>query len=151
VSRHVKLGEFLVGVAGLALMRGMFEGEDEAATARLGEIRRILCDGGDVYDLGIDVPILDVRPGYARWSQTYDQPGNPLISVEQPAVWGILEGVQPGDALDAACGTGRHARRLVQLGHRVVGIDCSPEMVDKAKTAVPEADFRLGELTSLPV
>jgi SAM-dependent methyltransferase len=66
-------------------------------------------------------------------------------------VWSILEQLAPGDALDAACGTGRHAKHLVGLGHRVVGVDSSPEMLDKARAAVPQAEFRARELTSLPV
>jgi hypothetical protein len=32
----------------------------------------------------------------------------------------------PGAALDAAYGTGRHTRRLVELGHNVVGSTCHP-------------------------
>jgi len=151
VPRHVRLGEFLVGVAGVALMRRMFVGEDEDAVERLEEIRAIVSSDDDLYSLGVDVPVFDARSGYARWSDTYDQPGNPLISIEQPAVWSILDALPPGDALDAACGTGRHAKRLHELGHRVVGIDGSPDMLGKAKAALPQVDFRVGELTSLPL
>ena len=151
MSRHLRLGEFLVAVEGVAMMRQLFEGDDRAAAARVEEIRGIVCDGGDLYDQGVDVPVLDPRSGYARWSQTYDQPGNALISVEQPAVWSILDRLSPGDALDAACGTGRHAKHLVDLGHRVVGVDSSPEMLEKARAAVPQAEFRPSELTSRAV
>jgi SAM-dependent methyltransferase len=157
VSRHIRLGEFLVGVEGVALMRGMFDRDDAAATARIEEIRHIVCDRGGAYDTTIDVEILDARSGYARWSESHDEPKRPLsveqslISVEEPEVWAIFEGLPPGDALDAACRTGRHARRLVELGHRVVGVDSSPEMVDKAAAVVPDAEFRRGELTSLPL
>jgi len=151
MARHVRLGEFLVGVAGLGLMRHLFTGDDDAAAARMEEIRGIVDSLDEVYGQGFDVPVLDARSGYARWAETYDQPGNPLISVEQALVWAIFDGLAPGDALDAACGTGRHARRLVELGHRVVGVDGSPEMLAKAKSDVPGADFREGDLTSLPV
>jgi ubiquinone/menaquinone biosynthesis C-methylase UbiE len=151
MGRHLRLGEFLVAVEGVAMMRQLFEGDDQAAVARLRDIRGIVCDGGDLYDLGVDVPALDARSGYARWSETYDQPGNALISVEQPVVWSILDSLPPGEALDAGCGTGRHASHLVDLGHRVVGVDASPEMLDKARAAVPGAEFRAGDLTSLPV
>jgi SAM-dependent methyltransferase len=145
------LGEFLVAVEGVALMRGMLEGDDDAASARMQEVRGIVCDRGEIYDLGVDVPLVDFRTGYARWSETYDQPGNPLIAVEQPVVRSLLDEVDLGEALDAACGTGRHARHLVDLGHRVVGVDGSPEMLGRARARVPEADFREGELTALPL
>jgi SAM-dependent methyltransferase len=151
MPRHVRLGEFLVAVEGVALMRHLFEGEDRDAAERLDEIRAIVCNGDDDYLLGVDVPLLDAPAGYARWAETYDQPGNPLISVEQPVVWSLLEALPVGDALDVACGTGRHAKRLAELGHRVVGVDGSPEMLDRARAALPQVDFRQGELTSLPV
>jgi ubiquinone/menaquinone biosynthesis C-methylase UbiE len=149
MARHLRLGEFLVGVEGIALMRHLFE-DDALAARRIEEIRHIVGTGDGVYDLGVDVPIVDSQSGYRRWSQTYDNPGNPLIALEQPVVWSIFESMSPGAALDAACGSGRHTRRLVELGHRVVGVDSSPEMLDKARASVPEAVFHHGDLTSLP-
>jgi SAM-dependent methyltransferase len=150
VARHLRLGEFLLGVEGIALMRHLFD-DDALAVTRLAEIRRIACGDEDVYQLGAEVPIVDVVSGYARWSQTYDNPGNPLIQLEEPVVWSILETVPPGAALDAACGTGRHARRLVELGHHVVGVDASPAMLEKARAALSQAEFRDGDLSGLPL
>ena len=130
-------------------MRHLFE--DDAVTAqRIEEIRHIVSGGDGVYQLGVDVPIVDSASGYRRWSQTYDSPGNPLIEVEQPVVWTIFESIPPGPALDAACGSGRHARRLLERGHQVVGVDSSPEMLEKANASIPRAVFRQGDLTSLP-
>jgi ubiquinone/menaquinone biosynthesis C-methylase UbiE len=71
--------------------------------------------------------------------------------LEQAAVWEILDLVVPGRALDAACGTGRHAGHLVELGHRVVGVDLTPEMLDRARAAVPGAEFFESDLRSLPL
>jgi len=150
VTRHVRLGEYLVGVEVIALMRHLFE-DDGLAAERVEEIRRIVCGRDDVYQLGIDVPILDFRSGYDRWSKTYDNPGNPLIHLEQTVVWSIFETITPGMALDAACGTGRHARRLAELGNQVVGVDGSPEMLEKARASLPHAVFHEGDLASLPL
>jgi SAM-dependent methyltransferase len=36
----------------------------------------------------------------------------------------------PADIIDVGCGTGRWVERLVSLGHRVVGIEQAPEMVN---------------------
>jgi SAM-dependent methyltransferase len=131
-------------------VRHLFEDDAKAAT-RIEEIARIVGGADDVYQLGVDVPVIDARLGYARWSATYDNENNPLIELEQPVVWSIFDQVRPGKALDAACGTGRHTRRLVELGHDVVGIDGSPEMLDVAKQSVPHAVFREGDLNSLPL
>jgi SAM-dependent methyltransferase len=150
VARHLRLGEFLLGVEGIALMRHLFE-DDALAATRLAEIRRIACGDEGVYQLGVDVPIVDVVSGYARWSQTYDNPGNPLIHLEQPVVWSILEAIPPGAALDAACGTGRHTGRLAELGHHVVGVDASSAMLERARAALPQSEFRDGDLSALPL
>jgi ubiquinone/menaquinone biosynthesis C-methylase UbiE len=150
MTRHVRLREFLVAVEGLALFRTLVEGGDETAEARIDEVRRIV--GEDpTYGLGTDVPELDARAGYARWAATYDRPGNPLISVEQPVVWALLDALPPGRALDAACGTGRHVAHLAELEHEVTGVDGSPEMLEIAGTRVPSTRFLEGDLHALPV
>jgi SAM-dependent methyltransferase len=150
MTRHVRLREFLVGVEGLALFRHLLEGDDETAAARVDEVRRIVGEES-TYGLGSDVPELDARAGYARWAATYDRPGNPLVSVEQPAVWALLDDLPVGRALDAACGTGRHSARLAELGHEVTGVDGSPEMLGIARDRVPNARFLEGDLHALPV
>jgi ubiquinone/menaquinone biosynthesis C-methylase UbiE len=151
VPRHVRLREFLVGVEGLALMRGLFTGSDEAAQARIDEVKRIVADDeAELFGLGTDTPELAVAEGYARWSSTYDEPGNPLVSVEQAVVWRLLDQVAPGRALDAACGTGRHARWLAERGHEVFGVDATPEMLARARENVPRASFEQADLRALP-
>jgi SAM-dependent methyltransferase len=152
MTRHVRLREFLVAVEGLALFRHLLEGDDATAEARIDEVRRIVGSTEEsTFGLGADVPELDPRAGYARWAATYDRPGNPLISVEQPVVWALLDDLPVGRALEAACGTGRHAAQLVELGHEVTGVDGSPEMLDLARTRVPQARFLEGDLHDLPV
>ena len=89
--------------------------------------------------------------GYRIWSRTYDEPGNPLIDVEEPHVREILAEIPPGRALDAACGTGRYAALLVAAGHTVTGVDSSPDMLAVARPKVPSARFLLGDLHLLPV
>ena len=151
MARHVRLREFLVGVEGLALLRELFTGADAPAESRIDEVRRITGeDEADTFALGIDVPELDVTEGYGRWSTSYDAPGNPLISVEQPVVWELLDAAPVGRALDAASGTGRHARRLADRGHEVTGVHATPEMLARARENVPEARFEAGDLCGLP-
>jgi 2-polyprenyl-3-methyl-5-hydroxy-6-metoxy-1,4-benzoquinol methylase len=60
-----------------------------------------------------------------------------MIDIEQPVVRRILDGLPVGTALDAACGTGRHTAYLHELGHRVIGIDASPE-IDRQGTRSTE-------------
>jgi SAM-dependent methyltransferase len=141
---------YLIGLEGIALMRA-FTGEydREFTEARLAEIRSLL----DTSQLGTGGAVEPITPeeGYHRWAEVYDRPGNALIDVEQPIVWEILDGLPPGVALDAACGTGRHAARLAGRGHTVIGVDGSPEMLTRARAKVPTAVFHEGDLHRLPV
>lgn len=91
-----------------------------------------------------------VEAGYAAWAPTYDDVSNALIRAEEPIVDSALQNVRPGQALDAACGTGRHAALLVARGHRTIGIDRSEAMLVRARSKLPDVEFRWGELTKLP-
>jgi SAM-dependent methyltransferase len=63
----------------------------------------------------------------------------------------ILDRIPAGNALDAACGTGRHAGYLAALGHQVTGVDSSPDMLARARQRVPAARFLAGDLHQLPI
>jgi len=66
--------------------------------------------------LGIrSLPWRAIAPG----PKPMTSPGNQLIDLEQPIVWGLLDGLPRGTVLDAACGTGRHAEHLA-------GCPCRP-------------------------
>jgi ubiquinone/menaquinone biosynthesis C-methylase UbiE len=58
---------------------------------------------------------------------------------------------EPGLALDAACGTGRFAEFLARRGHRVIGVDSSPDMLAHARRRVPDGEFHVAELDRLPL
>ncbi len=89
--------------------------------------------------------------GYRRWAATYDEPRNGLFDADEPVMHEIIDALPPGDALDAACGTGRYAGYLAGRGHRVVGVDSSPDMLEQARSRVPSGAFLLGDLNRLPV
>ncbi|MDN3359545.1 class I SAM-dependent methyltransferase [Actinomadura sp. DC4] len=146
---------YLLGLEGAALLRGLKEGRADRAfvEARIAEIRALL-----------DTPVLTQTEGvtatpgaistaevYRSWAPHYDADGNQLIDIEQPIVWRILDGLPVGTALDAACGTGRHAARLNELGHRVIGCDGSAEMLAQARRRLPEVDLRQADLHRLPL
>jgi SAM-dependent methyltransferase len=149
MARSIGLRELLVGIEGLALLRRLYDGTDADAEARLSEVRRILEESE--YEAADSVAEADARTGYAAWSGHYDDTDNPIIALEQPAVWSILDRLPPGRALDAACGTGRHARRLIELGHELFAVDWTPEMLGIAKRAVPRARLVEADLLALPL
>ena len=83
-SDQPTFGQYVIGVAGLALMRLGFTGDAAGRAARIADIRDLLGrldrdtrlrePGGTEYDLGT---------GYEQWSAAYDQPLR-LFSIEQP-------------------------------------------------------------------
>ena len=142
---------YLVGLEGLALLRGWAGDHDEDfVRARLAEVRRLLDHTELAEHPGVHVRRGDTVTAYRQWAPTYDEP-NSLFDVDEPVVHEILGGLPVGDALDAACGTGRYAAHLASLGHRVVGVDSSPDMLAVAARRVPQADLREGDLTALPL
>lgn len=51
--------------------------------------------------------------------------------------------------LDAGCGPGRHGGHLARLGHRVVGVDIDPVLVEAARADHPDATWVVGDLALL--
>lgn len=148
-GRNIKLRELLLGFEGLALLRGLVDASDDEMDARIEEIRKIAAAMDDEpWSLGLDVPELDALTGYAAWSKNYDTIDNALLNAEQPTVEGITSKLSPGRALDAACGTGRHAEHLART-HTVTGMDQSPEMLAVARQKVPGAEFVLGDVCAI--
>jgi SAM-dependent methyltransferase len=142
---------YLLGVEGIALLRG-FTGEfdKDFVEARLAEVRRLLADES-LADAAVEVDRVSTVAGYGVWSATYDQPGNAAFDIDTPVVKEIVDALPVGVALDAACGTGRYTEFLAALGHRVIGVDSSPDMLARARERVRRGDFRQGDLHRLPV
>jgi SAM-dependent methyltransferase len=142
---------YLLGLQGIALLRA-FAGEydREFTEARLAEIRALL-DSADQLGKGGTAGPITTAAGYDSWAEYYDRPGNAMIDREQPIVHDILRGLPVGVALDAACGTGRHAAYLKSLGHKVIGVDSSPGMLAKARLKVPDGEFHEADLHHLPL
>ncbi len=51
--------------------------------------------------------------------------------------------------LDAGCGPGRVGGRLADLGHRVIGVDLDPVLVEEARAEHPNATWLVGDLAEL--
>lgn len=52
--------------------------------------------------------------------------------------------------VDLGCGAGMAAMKAVALGAKVSGLDAAEPLLDIARARVPDGDFRLGDLESLP-
>ena len=89
---------------------------------------------------------LDPQSAYGRWARTYPpRPHNALMEVEHATVLALLPAVRGQIVLDAGCGTGRYLRELGERGARVIGMDLSPAMLDRARELtrrIARADIR---------
>ena len=148
---RVSAGHYVLGIEGLALLRNWLSDPTQSGR-RVRELTDFVSDPSQPpLSIEFDAAEADVQSGYRHWAGNYDIVPNPLIRAEEPVVRGIVDRIRPGPALDAACGTGRHAKYLHARGHRVVGVDATEEMLAKARTAAPEVDFRTGNLLALPI
>jgi SAM-dependent methyltransferase len=143
---------YLLGLEGVALLRAWAGDFDkEFVDRRLAEVRRLLAADALANHHGVMVERGDTLTGYRHWAATYDEPRNSLFDADEPVMHQIIDALPSGDALDAACGTGRYAEYLAGRGHRVVGVDSSPDMLDRARARVPSGEFLLGDLRRLPL
>jgi ubiquinone/menaquinone biosynthesis C-methylase UbiE len=142
---------YLLGLEGIALLRAFSGAYDRDFTvARFRDIQALL-DSAEELGEGVEARPITTREGYDRWAPFYDEPGNQLLEIEQPIVREILDSLPVGVALDAACGTGRHSAYLASLGHEVIGVDTSPEMLARAREKVPEGAFHEADLHDVPL
>ena len=139
---------FYAGIIGLAILRLRLT-DPAAARAWVRQLRTLLDGRYPALDQPSRVRELSVASGYAEWSRSDDAPTNPLVAVEQPVVWSILDAIGPGVAIDAACGTGRQSERLAARGFEVHGFDTTPEMLAIAMARVPAGEFLLGDVHAI--
>lgn len=147
----ITAAHYFAGVIGVSVLRRWYVDGDHN-DARVAELRDMLDRLDDFpFSLRLNPVERDVSAGYAEWSASYDGP-NPLIETEEQVVMPLLESLAgPGvRALDAACGTGRHAATLDRHGCETTGVDSSVEMLEVARAKVPNARFEVGDLESLP-
>ncbi len=152
MSSGFREGEYLLGIEGLALLRAGALRQPDGVNRRIDELRAIAAHVDEPpYVERRDLPEYDAAAGYAGWADSYDEPGNDTVALEEPLVRGVLDELPAGPVLDAACGTGRHAAYLTAAGRDVIGVDSSQEMLAQARAKLPGADLRGGELEDLPL
>ncbi|MBT8216521.1 MAG: methyltransferase domain-containing protein [Acidimicrobiia bacterium] len=87
-----------------------------------------------------------------QWDERYRAQG--LVWTADPNRFLVeaVAGLEPGSALDLACGEGRNAVWLAANGWRVTGVDFSPVGLDKARLLAAEAgvavDWELADVTA---
>lgn len=150
------LAHYLLATEGIALIRTWYADED-GRSARLIEEVADICRSADKPPYSDSISVQSAAPvaGYTIWAPTYDTENqtNPLIPLEAVVLDELLKpaGSPGARALDAACGTGRQAPRLLSLGYEVTGTDATHAMLEVARRRNPEATYLEGDVRALPV
>jgi len=155
-ASHFRLGDYLLGVEGLAILRESQRAQFDRMEGRRGEMQGIL-SGYEQEPLSTprDLPDADLDQGYTTWSETYDHPTDqdpdPIQALEGPVMRAFIDGLPDGPVLDVACGTGRHTAYIAAAGHEVLGVDPNEGMLSHARQKLPDVEFRQGDLGNIPV
>jgi SAM-dependent methyltransferase len=145
------VAEYVLAVEGLAMARHMLTRPDVMAE-RAREVAGIVAAQDTELLAGrISVTSYLVEDGYTLWAPRYDTMDNPVIDAEAPIVEELVRPMAPGVALDAACGTGRHAALLDSLGWTAIGVDATEAMLQRARDKAPGCEFHQGRLEALPL
>lgn len=94
--------------------------------------------------------LLEENPGHSAWYverfRTMAAEGADLDGEAR-----LVDAMAPREAhiLDAGCGPGRVGGRLARLGHRVVGVDLDPALVEAAEADHPGPSWLVADLSEL--
>ena len=92
---------------------------------------------------------------YSQASEFYDllYHGEKDYVAEAKLLSTLIRDLNPAavSLLDVACGTGSHARALINSGFRVDGVDLEASFVEAARAKCPEGRFYIGDMTSLDI
>jgi SAM-dependent methyltransferase len=88
-------------------------------------------------------PLWGARP--EDWATTEEQ----QVPTYEEAIRRV--GIDPGQrVLDIGCGAGVFLRLAADRGAQVFGLDASEKLIEVARSRVPDADLRVGEMQHLP-
>ena len=87
----------------------------------------------------------------AAWDERYAATDLVWSAGPNQFVEAALKDLEPGSALDLACGEGRNARWLAQRGWQVTAIDWSSVAVEKGRRVSEAVDWQVGDALTAPL
>ena len=92
---------------------------------------------------------MNIDEAYSEWSTTYDADHNLTRDLDQMVVRQEVAGRRYKSILEIGCGTGKNTTLLADIGERVLALDFSAGMIEKAKAKVARANvtFRHADIT----
>ena len=92
---------------------------------------------------------MKIEDAYNTWSATYDSDQNRTRDLDQQVAREELRELYCGSILELGCGTGKNTTLLAQIGDRVLSLDFSTGMIEKAKARIlsPKVTFETADIT----
>ena len=90
-----------------------------------------------------------VRQAYSEWSATYDEDRNLTRDLDKSVSNEVLRESRCQLVVEVGCGTGKNTALLASIGARVLALDFSQEMIEKAKAKLSAANvsFEVADIT----
>lgn len=79
---------------------------------------------------------MKIQDAYTDWSATYDSDRNLTRDLDRMATEDALKGRTYRNVIEMGCGTGKNTALLTRISKRIVAIDFSPGMLQKAKSKI---------------
>ncbi|HVO76027.1 MAG TPA: class I SAM-dependent methyltransferase [Ignavibacteriaceae bacterium] len=79
---------------------------------------------------------MDNIEAYNQWSEDYDKTINKTRGLEGMAIRKVLEKIYFKNVLEIGCGTGKNTEWLLSKAERIIGVDFSEKMLEKAEKKI---------------
>lgn len=108
------------------------------------------CDNGGMVEQSIWMQKVAADPGHSQWYierfRSMERAGDDLAGEARMIDAMVGRGAA---ILDAGCGPGRVSGLLAAAGHRVVGVDVDPALIEAAEADHPGPRYLVGDLAEL--
>lgn len=92
---------------------------------------------------------MSIQKAYTVWSATYDLDRNLTRDLDEWVTRNALGGLHFRSIIEIGCGTGKNTSFLAQIGEKVLAIDFSESMINKAKEKLQAENvtFEVADIT----
>tara|TARA_R110002074_G_scaffold57077_8_gene140518 strand:+ start:14787 stop:15440 length:654 start_codon:yes stop_codon:yes gene_type:complete len=93
---------------------------------------------------------MNIEKAYNIWADQYDTNSNKTRDLDSKSTFETLNKFDFSIVIELGCGTGKNTNYLLKKADKIIGIDFSQEMLNKAKAKIQDerVEFRKADLTA---
>ena len=94
---------------------------------------------------------MSIEKAYNIWSEQYDTNSNKTRDLDKKSTIQTLNKFDFSKVIELGCGTGKNTTYLLKRAEKVIGLDFSQQMLNKAKAKIKDerAEFQKADLTAI--